>query len=95
MTRTRDKDNRLRYHGSAKRGRQDLRTAVIDLDQAAKAAAQARDVLKQATSSRDTQVIDRAMALAALASRFLRAAMKGRRPKARAKAPKAQLRLIP
>ncbi len=95
MTKARDKDNRLRYHGSGKRGRQDLRIAVINIEQAIEAATRARDVLKQASSSRDAQVIDTAMEWASLASRFLRAAMKGRKRKQRKAPASRQLRLIP
>lgn len=95
MTFRRDNDGWNRYRGSAKRGRQDLRTAIVDLQHAINSAEQARDALKRATSVRDVDAIERAMDYAALAGRFLRAAMQGRKPKQKRAAASRQLKLLP
>lgn len=94
MTFRPDRDGWQRYRGSSKRGRQDLRTAIVDLQHAINAATQARDALKRATSVKDADAIERAMEYASLAGRFLKAAMQGRK-RTQKRPISRQLKLLP
>lgn len=72
----------MRYRGSAKRGRQDTRTAVIDLDHAIEALQRARDVLEAVpAAAQDKRARERllgeAREHAELAQRFVQGVVRG------------------
>jgi len=100
--RRRDATGRLRYHGSGKRGRQNVRTAAVDIDHAIEALARAREALAGVPTAReDRRTRERLLAEARdhaeLAQRFVRAAVRGalggRRKRARPAVINLQIRL--